>query len=120
MATTQIAPTDIRRLEARFDFDDEPAVLRLLGEHPGLIPLLLEAREQVSVYFPGSTALLRVLADPLPDDDNNELLVLYIQTTLAPPEALARLRQFDEDWWLDAVPRAERKLGTALEYIDEL
>lgn len=120
MATTQIAPTDIRHLEARYRFEDEPAVLSLLGEHPVLVPILLETRAKIDQYFPGSPVLLRVLADPLPDDDDNQLLMLYIQTSLAPAEALASLREFDEGWWLDAVPRAERMLGTALEYTDEL
>lgn len=120
MATTQIAPMDIRRLEARYSFEDEPAVLHFLGEYPTLVPLLLEAYEQVSTYFPDSIVVLRVLADPVAGDDENQQLMLCIQTALTPAQALAHLSRFDDGWWLDAVPRAARKLGTMLEFANEL
>jgi hypothetical protein len=85
--------------------------------NPHLVPLLLEAREQVDRVF-GSSApiVLEVVENPEAADSSPELFA-FIQTPLPVPAAREKLEQLDEEWWLDALPRAEGRLNIALEYV---
>jgi hypothetical protein len=44
-------------------------------------------------------------------------LFVYIQTPLPVTAAREKLEQLDEEWWLDALPRAGGRLNIALEYV---
>jgi hypothetical protein len=85
--------------------------------NPQLVPLLLEAREHVERVF-GSDApvVLAVVENPEAVDSLPELFV-YIQTPLPVTAAREKLEQLDEEWWLDALPRAGGRLNIALEYV---
>ena len=71
-----------------------------LQRHQFLIPLLVEAEQQIPAYF-GAAARpwLELLTDP-ESRGEGELFVL-IGTALEPEEALSRLHNFDKGWWLD-------------------
>ena len=92
-------------------------VQSMTDKNPQLVPLLLEARQHVDQIF-GSEAptVLAVVENPEAADSLPELFV-YIQTPLPVPAAREKLAQLDEEWWLDALPRAEGRLNIALEYI---
>jgi hypothetical protein len=97
-----------------YTFRQQAEVLRFLERFPFLVSLLLEAHGQVENYFPRSPVSLEVVADPEVADDCQ--LVLSIATDFAPDEAVDRLERFDEDWWLDALDRAQGKLCINVEF----
>jgi hypothetical protein len=92
-------------------------VQSLADDNPQLVPLLLEARQQVERVFGSDVPMvLEVVQNPEAADASSELFA-YIQTPLPVPEAREKLERLDEEWWLDALPRAEGRLSIALEYV---
>jgi hypothetical protein len=120
MATTQIAPTDLQRLERAYRFADKPTILHFLADNPFLVPLLFEAREAIEQFFPGTPTSLEVLPDPITGDDYHRQLMIFIESDLEAVQAVDRLREFDDQWWLDVVPRTDKALGTMLGAAREL
>ena len=114
------ANTKMPKAAEGFEFErfytlrDTAAVRRLAGQEPSLPPLLEEAAEQIAKYFPEAQAVLRTSTYPAIEED--EQLVVGIATDLAPVAARERLKQFDFEWWLKALPRAKGKLCIKLEY----
>jgi hypothetical protein len=98
----------------QFSLREGAEVRRFIGRSQSLLDLLSEARSHLSTYFPGSKLALRVITDPESVDDCQ--LVLFIMTNLAPENALSRLQQFDDAWWVDALDRAQGKLCITLEF----
>jgi hypothetical protein len=90
-------------------------VLAFLEENPFLVSLLIEAYSPIQHYFPDSNLFLEMFADPESTDDH-QLLVALIATHLSPEEALIKLDQLDEDWWLDVMDRAQGKLCINVEF----
>jgi hypothetical protein len=88
-------------------------VSAFLEAHPCLVPLLLEAYDEIAQHFGPSPVFLEVVTDPEATDDRQ--LVAFIRTDLEPTEALARLDRFDKSWWLEASPRSRGKLCIHLE-----
>jgi hypothetical protein len=92
-------------------------VQALTDDSPQLLPLLLEARQHVERVFGSDVpTVLEVVQNPEAADASPELFA-YIQTTLPVPEAREKLEKLDDEWWLDALPRAEGRLNIALEYV---
>jgi hypothetical protein len=84
---------------------------------PHLVPLLIEARQQVGrVFGPDAPLVLEVVENPDASEALPELF-MYIQTRLPVQAARARLAQLDDEWWLDALPRAAGRLNIGLEYV---
>lgn len=105
----------LAQLRNLYSLRDESTVETFLQEHTYLIGLLLEAYWYIEAYF-GSfpRVFLEVVIDPEATDDCQ--LVAYISTTLPPDEALDKLQQLDEDWWLDAMDSSKGKLCIDLEF----
>jgi hypothetical protein len=105
--------SDIRARVAAFAIQNEPAVSRFLAGHPDLLPLLdqlvLAVRRHVGQEAP---IALEVFRDP--EATGHEELCAAIGTTLPADDALRRLSDFDEEWWLDAMPAARGKLMVTL------
>jgi hypothetical protein len=78
------------------------------------IPLLREAYTHIRKYFLSSKLFLEVVADPEAKDE--EQLVVFIAANHDPDEASEALNRLDEDWWLDAMERAQDKLSITLEF----
>ena len=99
-ASTVLAPLYyISSLEQLYIFRKPEEVSRFLQVYPFLVPLLLEAHDRIGAYFgPRQEVVLEVVTDPEAVADRQ--LVAFIQTELHPVEALDRLDQLDEDWWL--------------------
>ena len=93
----------------------EPAgVLAFLEKAPFLVPLLLEAHPQIKRSFPGSPVFLEVSVDP--EGEEPEKLLAAIQITgLSAHEAVDRLHQFDQRWWLSVFRRVQGKLIITME-----
>lgn len=99
---------DLQTLEKSYKIIEPERVFEFLKERQYLLPLLLEAREEILKYFPQSSLSLELKADPEAED--NSQLILYIQTNLPFKEALDQLDKFDEQWWLDKVDQAKGNL----------
>ena len=112
---TRVAQADIDRLAEFYAFRDPEAVTGFVRRHPEVIAPLLEAVAVVPRYFgPGRPFVLEVERDREAHD--HTLLFALIQTDLDVDASLEALRQFDEEWWLDALQRADRKLMFSVEY----
>jgi hypothetical protein len=85
--------------------------VKFLEAHPFLSPLVREAQVKIKEYFPLSKLTLKVFTD---SEDN--YLTLLIATTLSVKEAIKKLDQFDEDWWMYNMDRARGKFSINLEF----
>lgn len=101
-------------LEDYFTLRDKREVTFFIKRNPSLIHILTQARTEIKKYFPESQLFLELISDP--DGVDPDQLFLYISTDLSPREARPILKQFDNDWWLAALERAQRKLCISLEY----
>lgn len=107
-ATTHASKEHVQLLSELYQTDDPKTILAFLEHYPFLVPLLIEASFQVAKFFPSFEGFLEVHTDP--EDSTNRQIVLSIRTNLSPKDALARLDQFDEQWWLDEIGKAQGKL----------
>ena len=103
----------IRALERFYTLRGSYEVGEFLWRHPFLVPLLLEARAEIEQVFSNAEVALQVIANP--EEPDFEQLFAYVSAALDPIEALLRLRQFDDAWWLRASPRAAGKFCIYLE-----
>jgi hypothetical protein len=95
---------------------DETCVRHFLEAHPYLPPLLDEAHPYIARCFPNASLTLRVEGDPETGPLADQLVV-RIGITSGPEAALAHLKRFDSEWWLDKVAQAQGKLVINLEFI---
>lgn len=81
-----------------------------------LLPLLVEAHKKVAEYFElPAKPILEVISDP--ESEGDQQLFLLIPTYHAPQQALFRLDQLDQEWWLDVLPQARGKMTIDVEYL---
>jgi hypothetical protein len=92
-------------------------VVEFLSRHSTLLELLEEAPRQVQRHFGDgmSRLVLEAVKDHEAEDD--EELILFIQTALPIDQALQRLDRLDEEWWLEAGSRTQGNLGMNLEFV---
>ena len=107
-STVRLSQGEIGWLERLYTFRERAKALWFLERYPFLISLLLEAYSKIGNYFPYPQVFLEVVTDPEAFDDYQ--LVVSIATNLDPDEAVDTLERLDEDWWLDALDRAQGKL----------
>lgn len=107
-STVRVSQAEKSLLEKVYTFRDGVEVMGVIEKYPFLASLLINAYEKVLSYFPAPQLFLDVISDPEASDDRR--LALYIATNLTPREAVEKLEQFDEDWWLDAIDGARGKL----------
>ncbi len=102
------------KIEKLYLFRKANVVKSFLEEHPFLIPLLQEAHIQIKRYFPNSDVVLEVVTDPeIPDEKQLVAFIVVEQTAEEASQALDRL---DEEWWLDALDRAQDMFHITLEF----
>ena len=107
MALPRTTPA-LDRVRAAYEFSDEDEVTARLEEYPFLIPLLEEARGYLAKHF-GPDAPVRI--DPASDiTGEDRSLFARVATDLPPRQALDRLNDFDEEWWLDALSASRNLL----------
>lgn len=105
---------EIQSLESVYTFRETGTVLRFLERNKFLVPLLMEAYWKIRKYFSDAHLFLEVDTDP--EATNDQQLLVFIATDYSPKVALHTLKQFDEDWWLDTLDRAQRKLCINVEF----
>ncbi len=80
-----------------------------LERHAFLVPILDEAQVQLARYFPQAQIALELSSDA-EGHPSDEQLVLLVGTILPAAVALAQLKCFDREWWLDKVDQAQGKI----------
>ena len=113
-STVRAHQAEILLLERFYSFRERSDVLGFLERCPFLVSLLLEAYRKIREYFPYSRIFLEVVTDPEAVGDSQ--LVVFIATNFDPDKADRRFERFDEDWWLDALYRAQGMLCMNLEF----
>ena len=86
-----------------------------IDNHHDLTSLLLNTSEKVLEFFPDHKLSLELIQDY--DFDSEPHIALIIETPLSADEALEKLDNFDENWWIDAKFSSKEKVCIALEYI---
>ncbi|HEX6989611.1 MAG TPA: hypothetical protein VF282_09085 [Bacillota bacterium] len=95
-------------LEWLYRFRGYIDVTAFLLHRPEVVILLFEVFHRVCNYFGARPQMvLEIYRDPESPEADEQLFIL-IQTTLPVPEAMARLKDFDYEWWL-GVPRQTRQ-----------
>lgn len=80
-----------------------PACDAYLAAHPQVADFLQTGYGQLRRFFaPEASFVLEVVRDP-EDSVPSDFLFVNIRTALPVDDAMARLDQFDEDWYLDQV-----------------
>lgn len=107
--------TPVKELDEIFVFRDAPAVRSFLRAHPELGSVLLGARPLVEKHFGSERPVcLEVVVDP--ENAGGDQLFAHIHTSLSVKEALARLDEFDEEWFLHQLPQVRDQLSFDLEF----
>lgn len=119
MAATAPAATttevDIERLARIYEFRDPQTVIDFLHAHPEVVDPLLDAVDVVPRYFGADTPLVLEVERDREVDDRSDLFAL-IRTDKDVDAALDSLYRFQDEWWLDVLPRVAPKLTFGLEY----
>jgi len=103
----------ISELNGLYEFKDD-LVENFVVENPSLSGLLFEAYKIIPGFFASEVKMaLEVVADPEALGDRQ--LFVLIRTVLPRKEARQGLAELDQEWWLNALPRAEGKMEIALE-----
>jgi hypothetical protein len=97
----------------RIDGVNEAQSSVLLRKNPDLLPLVEEAVDQLTRFFPDGVFRLEVLADP--DYGGDDQLFLGVHTDLPEDAALEALGRFDRDWWVPNAPRSRGLIGIDLD-----
>ncbi len=102
-------------LEQAYVFKDEYTVRAFIEKNPSLISILKEIYANILRYFPQSQIRLNIFSDP--DITGSDELAATVITSMSPEEALEKLNQFDENWWLDAMSSINGKISINVEFI---
>lgn len=115
-STIMAADALLRWIEDLYIVSDRRAVREFLRMHPDLAGMLIEAYEPLADAFgPFPRVSLSIMRDP-EIEDKVELLG-SILTPLGAAEALARLEQFDDRWFLHQLKQASGLLNFDLEFV---
>lgn len=79
-----------------------------LKENDFLTILLTEIHTEILKYFSEPKLYLEVVGDP--ESAENSQLLLSVASCLEPDVAIAKLYEFDKNWWLNNILRAKDKL----------
>ena len=109
-----VSVAELESLEKLYIWRGETEILQFLEKHDFLIPILLEAPEKIRHYFPDAQLFIECVTDPEGIDD--DMLELAICMNLDPDEAVDKLNNFQEDWWLNLSNKIRQPLCPILEY----
>jgi hypothetical protein len=106
---------DLKYISENYLFRNKKQVFAFIQENPYLIDLLVDAYQKIQYFFSSCTEVfLQIVGEP--ESSNDKQLIAWISLSLNPDEAIARLDQFDEEWWLDEMERAQDKLCFTIEF----
>lgn len=123
-ARTSVEPTTQKQYKSILDnsiegvtFRNKDSIIAFFEQYPEITTKLFEARENILKFFPNHSFALELMADLENENEDDSQLILYIQTTLSPDEAIERLDKFDDEWWLDVDIAVQEKVCLTLEYL---
>jgi len=106
----------MHQLEEIYSLRDAAAVRRFLYAYPQLLEVLLEAHVYLQKYFGSDPRVtLAVVSDP--EVEGMDELFAYVLTSLPVNEALVRLDNLDEEWFLDQLDRLGGRFNFNLEFV---
>lgn len=89
-------------------------VLAFLSANPFLVRFLEEAYWQITKYFGSSVeAVLEVAHD---SEATGQELAILIRTDLSPSEAFKKVRELDQNWWLNTSADIRQKICIDVEF----
>ncbi|MEG3934507.1 MULTISPECIES: hypothetical protein [unclassified Microcoleus] len=112
-----VSLADIKSLEKLYSFRGETEILLFLEKYQFLIPVLLEAADKICHYFPDAKLFIECVTDPEAVEDS--MLELAICMNVTPEEAVDKLNQFQDEWWLNLSDKIRQPLCPILEYPDD-
>jgi hypothetical protein len=115
---TIVRQTDSLVLADYFDLRNAEAVNAYIAQHPELGDFLQESHRLLRRFFGAEPGfVLEVVRDP-ETPAPSDLLFVNIRTAMPVDEAMARLDQFDENWYLDQVDSYGDLVNFNLEFYD--
>ncbi len=84
-----------------YTIDNVVDTLRFLRKHQSLVDILLKAHQEVRKYFPSEKLRLKLSVDP-ESPQWEKLLLSICSSTEYVDEALNKLDEFDQKWWIEA------------------
>lgn len=107
---------ELQQLQELYIFREPTVIRQFLRTHSPLIEVLFEAWPHLHQHFgPDLQVALEVVSDP--EVENWDELFAYVLTPLLPDEALVRLNNFDQDWFLDQLDRVDGTLNFDVEFV---
>lgn len=94
----------------------EPAsAIDFLQEHQELVALLNESYNEIRKYFPSEDLKLQLVSDREIAEDQQ--LFVYINTSTSVVDALKKLDEFDNHWWLERIDMVNGLLNFNLRFV---
>ncbi|MEB3310913.1 MAG: hypothetical protein VKJ02_11830 [Snowella sp.] len=122
MLTTDQAPISlnnhiIQQITEKYTLFEPDCILTYLSQHKNLTFALLEAEKQIRKIFLHEKLILKIVYDP--EIPNWEKLFIIISTQLDADTAFDKLKQLDQNWWLDASDLVNNDLEIHIDF-DEI
>lgn len=106
----------LAQIKGLYSLRDAAFVMGFLRIYPALIDLLLEAPTYLERTFgPNPQVVLEIVVDP--ESEDSEELFANIRTSLPVEEALERLNQLDDVWFLAQLGQTGGRFNFNLEFI---
>lgn len=113
---TRTVEAQMKIIAEAYAIEDLEALRDYLRSHVDLVQVLELAHARIGEWFTDAEVALRVRAAH--GDRGARRLHALIHTKLEPHEALGRLDEFDESWWLEASRSVEDRLLIDVEYVE--
>jgi hypothetical protein len=122
MLTTEQTPLSlnnhiIHQITDKYTLLEPTSILAYLTQHKNLTFALLEAEKQIRKIFPHEKLTLKIGHDP--EISQPEKLWIIINTQLNADTAFDKLKQLDQNWWLDASDLVNNDLEIHIDF-DEI
>jgi hypothetical protein len=112
----QLEDDSITTLKRQYHWSNPSLIFSFLAGHLEVLPILLEAPEQVRRIF-GNQARLRIECVSDPEVPGSNELFCYIGVDISAKEASIRLRQLDTEWFLSHIPKVNGLLNFDVEFL---
>lgn len=99
-----------------YSVSNSSKLLRFLEKNRHLIPIVFKAYKEIRKRFPSEKLILESVSDP--EAENEEEVFVYILTSLSVGEAIARLNNLDEEWFLSELPRTKGLFNFNLRFVE--
>ena len=106
--------SDTLLLNDMYTFRHPDVIQEYLNSNELLHPILAEAVDKIEHFFPEAFLFLEVISNPEEESDTH--LVIFIKTNVPPTEAVEKLDQLDEEWFLNLPADIMKQLSINLEF----